>query len=237
MQCGFTLKVLPEGVSPCRLPTAGRLARRAAAPRCSADSAPVVDRQATSALCSYPMWPFRMPPFAGYPEIPDPGLTTGDWLIVVLTAAIAVAAVAQAFVAFRLWTLQRSIEAERKQIHLLVECYRGEGGELVIELANMSMTPVRIEKLRFSIIAEAKQKTGSFEREERLTILPYASHRISAQFPYYTEAFHDLGLFTTLAAEGGAKIEIVTTYFAHGRRDSATTIFEGRIVKGRFEFA
>jgi len=184
------------------------------------------------------MWPFRIPPFAGHPGIPDLGLTTSDWLTLLLTAAIAVAAIAQAFVAFRLWTLQRSIEAERKRIYLLVECYRLRTGGLVIELANMSTTAVRIEKLRFSIIAEGEKKTGSFEREERLTILPYASHRIiDAKSVYYKEAFDNLGFFTPLAAKGGGKIEIVTTYYSHGRRDSATTIFEGILVNGRFEFA
>ncbi len=183
------------------------------------------------------MWPFRMPPFAGHPGIPDLDLTTNAWLTLLLTTAIAAAAIAQAFVAFRLWALQHSIEAERKRIHLLVECYRGKGGELVIELANMSTTAVRIEKLRFSIIAEAEKKTGSLEREERLTILPYASRRISAQYTYYNEAFENLGFFTPLAAKGGAKIEIVTTYFSHDRRDSATTIFEGSLVNGRFKFA
>lgn len=67
------------------------------------------------------MWPFRIPPFVGHPGIPDPGLSTGEWLTVLLTAAIAAAAVAQAIVAYRLWRLQASIEDERKKVDIIVD--------------------------------------------------------------------------------------------------------------------
>ena len=103
------------------------------------------------------MWPFRIPPFAGHPGIPDPGLTTGEWLTVGLTAAIAVAAVAQSFIAYRIWRPKVEIFMELHAPHLVVktvsfgnERQSGGVGKAFLNVTNLS--PVAIGLSRMTII-------------------------------------------------------------------------------------
>lgn len=103
------------------------------------------------------MWPFRIPPFAGHPGIPDPGLTTGDWLILLLTAAISVAACAQAFIAYRIWRPKVEIFMELHTPHLVgktvsigKEKQSGGVGKAFLNVTNLS--PVAIWLGRMTII-------------------------------------------------------------------------------------
>jgi len=151
-----------------------------------------------------------------------------DWLI-------ALAVVVQTGVAILLYRLQQEINKERKRVDLLVDLRRNDVGGLVLEFVNMSSTALLIEKVRFNIIVSFDQKKGSYENQPRWIIRPYNTHAVGATVPYYEEALHDLGLLTPLG-QGAARIEIATTYFAHGKRAKTQTTFGGRFEKARFQF-
>ncbi len=152
-----------------------------------------------------------------------------NWLI---TFAVA----AQAGVAIRLYQLQREIQKERKRVDLLVDLRRNSIGGLVLEYVNMSPTAVRIEKIRFSIVVSPDQKKGSYESRPGWIVRPYNTHEVGATIPYFEEAIHDLGLLT-LIGQGEARIEVETTYFAHGKRvEAGRSTFLGHFEGGRFVF-
>ncbi len=123
------------------------------------------------------MWPFRIPPFAGHPGIPDPGLTTGEWLTLLLTAAIAGAAIAQAFVAFRLWKLQRSIEDERKRIHIVLEFVKGDDGYPFLKVMNASARGVYIGAFQFSLTS-LPEGSESWVDEDGILLGPYGYEKM-----------------------------------------------------------
>ena len=127
------------------------------------------------------MWPFRMPPFAGHPGIPDPGLTTGDWLTLLLTAAIAVAAVAQAFIAYRIWRpdvdiwVFLRIQPNQRDSALPVGVNSvGVTGHGYIDIQNLSSVAIWVEKVL--ITAEWAGKHGSpIEMRARFLIGAYGT--------------------------------------------------------------
>ncbi len=118
------------------------------------------------------MWPFRMPPFAGHPGIPSLDLTTSGWLTLFLTTAIAAAAIAQAFVAFRLWKLQLSIESERKRIHIVLEFVKDDDGDPFLKVINASSRGVYIRVFKFSLIF-LPEGPKSWDDENGMLLGPY----------------------------------------------------------------
>ncbi len=104
--------------------------------------------------------------------MPDLGLSTGESITLLVTAAIAGAAIAQVFVAYRLWRLQRSIEDERKRIHIVLEFVKGDDGDPYLKVINASSRGVYIRVFKFSLIL-LPEGPKSWDDENGMLLGPY----------------------------------------------------------------
>ncbi len=172
------------------------------------------------------MWPFRMPPFAGHPGIPDPGLTTGDWLTLLLTAAIAWAAIQQVFVNRRIFALQQGIEDDRRRVDLSIEYFSDSPS---VAIVNLSPFAILVKEIVFTFWSR------SVRRQEE------GSHR--AQFVVKRHSLTDtpvpLAVRDALDKRGvidDSEVElIVTVHFrVHGEFREYVAVFDGNISHRKF---
>ncbi len=175
------------------------------------------------------MWHSRLPLFARLFASPDLGLSPHDWINVALTAGILIAASVQAFVAWRLWSLQHEIEKERKRVDLLVDfCWVNDRAKL--KIASLTPFNVLVEKIELTLIQTENGSRGVGWFKGPIKLIPLGSEHVLDVMNALSDAQ------AKLLEPGPTKLVVVITSRAHGNSWSHRLVkFQGDIKGGWFK--
>lgn len=141
--------------------------------------------------------------------LPDIRLTPSDWIMAVLTFFIAVAACAQAFIAYRMWRPRAEIFLD------LVDLKQPDVTpfELNIQISNLSNIGIWVEAIELIVEDVTEQLVGKLASEPERTVVP----------PYtaVTRIFHEPVVRAypeekMMTAFGKAVVRVRAVYRAHG---------------------